>query len=65
MRREVIERYRTAPMPLDLGRIQSDLVQRGEMAAFEVEDRFYEIGRPEGLAELEREMQRWSDGAMG
>ncbi|OQA27238.1 MAG: hypothetical protein BWY59_01135 [Verrucomicrobia bacterium ADurb.Bin345] len=41
-------------MPLDLGRIQEDLVRRNEMAAYEVRDRFYEIGKPEGLAELER-----------
>lgn len=53
-RRSVVEAYRTVPPPLDLARIQEELVARGALAAFTVGERFYEIGKPEGLAELER-----------
>lgn len=53
-RRSAVQAYVGVTMPLDLGRIQEDLVRRNEMAAYEVRDRFYEIGKPEGLEELER-----------
>ncbi|MEI6807831.1 MAG: sugar phosphate nucleotidyltransferase [bacterium] len=53
-RRDVISRYRGSASPLDLARIQTDLVAGGELAAFEVAGRFYEIGKPDGLAELDR-----------
>lgn len=53
-RRSVIEAARALPLPLDLARIQQDLVSRGEMGACVVQDRFYEIGKPEGLAEVDR-----------
>jgi len=52
-RREVIERYRPAAMPLDLAAILEDLVAAGELAAYEVTERFYEIGRPESYRELD------------
>jgi MurNAc alpha-1-phosphate uridylyltransferase len=52
-RRTVIEAARALPMPLDLARIQQDLVRRGAMGACVVPDRFYEIGKPDGLAELD------------
>lgn len=52
LRRDVIERYRDAALPLDLARILSDLVANSELAAREVTERFYEIGKPEGLREL-------------
>lgn len=52
-RKFVIQAYRDVLPPLDLARIQEDLVIRGEMGAFAVPDRFYEIGKPEGLSELE------------
>ena len=51
--RDVIESYRAEPLPLDMARIQGDLVVRGEMGAWESPVRFYEIGKPEGLAELD------------
>jgi NDP-sugar pyrophosphorylase family protein len=51
-RRSVIEAYQAAERPLDLARIQMDLVARREMGAYVVRERFYEIGKPEGLAEL-------------
>lgn len=52
-RRSVIERYARAPNPLDMAVILSDLVAAGELAAYEAPQRFYEIGKPEGLRELE------------
>jgi NDP-sugar pyrophosphorylase family protein len=35
----------------DLARVYQDLLNAGNLAAFEVQDRFYEIGSPEGLRE--------------
>jgi NDP-sugar pyrophosphorylase family protein len=37
----------------DLADIYCDLIARNELAGYEVEQRFYEIGSPEGLAELD------------
>jgi hypothetical protein len=37
-----------------LADLYEQLVERGEMAAYEVKQRFYEIGSAEGLAELDR-----------
>jgi NDP-sugar pyrophosphorylase family protein len=39
--------------PLDLAEIYRELVARGQMGAYEVGERFYEIGKPEGLQDLE------------
>ncbi len=52
-RKSVMEAYANEPLPLDLARVQSELVARGELAALVVAQRFYEIGKPEGLAELD------------
>lgn len=38
---------------VDLAEVQKQLVLRGELAGFEVGQRFYEIGSPAGLAELD------------
>jgi NDP-sugar pyrophosphorylase family protein len=38
--------------PCDLAGIYQDLLRRDELAAFEVEERFYEIGSYEGIREL-------------
>lgn len=56
-RRAVLEERSGAPMPLDMARILGDLVAAGRVAAFETPDRFYEIGKPEGLAELDSLLQ--------
>ncbi len=53
LRRDVIEHYRSTSLPLDLAVIYADLVHAGHLAAFDVPERFYEIGKPEGVAELE------------
>jgi NDP-sugar pyrophosphorylase family protein len=39
--------------PLDLALVYQELLEHGELAAFEVTRRFYEIGSPEGLRETE------------
>ncbi len=39
--------------PLDLADVYRDLVGRNELAGFEVDQRFYEVGSPAGLAELD------------
>ena len=37
----------------DLSRVFEDLLAEGQLAAFEVDERFYEIGSPEGLRDTE------------
>lgn len=44
--------------PFDLADVYRDLISRGELAGFEVTQRFYEIGSPEGLAELDAMLRR-------
>lgn len=39
---------------LDLAEVYQDLLHRGALAAYEMEERFYEIGSREGLQELDR-----------
>ncbi len=39
---------------VDLADVQGSLVTRGELAGLEIGERFYEIGSPAGLAELDR-----------
>lgn len=57
-RRRVIEAYREAPRPLDLQTILVDQIQGPGLAACIMPERFYEIGKPEGLAELEAVLAR-------
>jgi len=45
---EAFARY-PANRPFDLSQVYQDLLAAGELAAFEVDRRFYEIGSPEGL----------------
>ncbi len=56
-RRDVIAAYAGGPRPLDLARIQGDMVAQGKLWACEVRERFYEIGKPSGLAELDALLQ--------
>lgn len=55
-RRDVIAAYAGQPLPLDMATILQALVARGELAAWEAPARFYEIGKPEGLHELEQHL---------
>jgi len=43
-----------AGMRLELATVYRDLLARGELAAYEVRERFYEIGSPAGLEETRR-----------
>jgi NDP-sugar pyrophosphorylase family protein len=49
----VIESY-AADQVFDLAEVMSRLVAERQLAGFEVRERFYEIGSPAGLAELEQ-----------
>ena len=42
----------------DLARVYEDLVARNELAAYEVSERFYEIGAPAGLAETRQHLEQ-------
>lgn len=58
--REIVLRYQTHPRPLDLAVVLSDLVAQGCLAAYEVTQRFYEIGKPAGLTELDELLRKRS-----
>jgi len=51
--KDIMKQYLQHPMPLDLAVVLSDLVSSDKLAAYEVVQRFYEIGKPEGLSELD------------
>jgi N-acetyl-alpha-D-muramate 1-phosphate uridylyltransferase len=42
--------------PADLAELYGGLLRRNQLAAFEVPDRFYEIGSFDGIAELSRHL---------
>ena len=44
--------------PIDLAAVYQSLLQRGELAAWESRERFYEIGSPEGICELTELLSR-------
>jgi N-acetyl-alpha-D-muramate 1-phosphate uridylyltransferase len=54
LRAEVIEQRVPPGEVADLADLLHDLSLEGKLAGLEVEERFYEVGSPEGLAELER-----------
>jgi len=47
----------------DLGAFYRAMLERGELAGFEVRERFYEIGSPDGLAETDALLSRGAAGA--
>lgn len=47
-----LQRYREGDI-LDLAEVYTELSKRGELAGFEVKERFYEIGSPAGLKETD------------
>jgi MurNAc alpha-1-phosphate uridylyltransferase len=51
LRAHALTRY-PADRPLDLAQVYADLVDAGQLTAFEVPTRFYEIGSFAGLAEM-------------
>jgi NDP-sugar pyrophosphorylase family protein len=52
-----------AGQAFDLAEVMQKLVARGELAGFEVPERFYEIGSPAGLEELEAVLKRKERGS--
>lgn len=46
---------------VDLAEVQKSLVARQQLAGFEVFERFYEIGSPTGLAELDQKLRTSSN----
>ena len=52
LERSVVDRIPTDSV-VDLADVYRDLSRRGELAGYEVSERFYEVGSPGGLAELE------------
>ena len=52
----VFESY-SAGQPFDLAEVMGKLVRERQLAGYEVRERFYEIGSPAGLAELESLLQ--------
>jgi MurNAc alpha-1-phosphate uridylyltransferase len=57
-RRELFDH---TPKVFDLAMLFHDLSLQGELAGFEVEQRFYEIGSPEGLYDLEQYLEHGRD----
>ena len=55
LRREVVDEI-PAGAVVDLAEIYRELSARGDLAGYEVAERFYEAGSPEGLADLERHL---------
>jgi NDP-sugar pyrophosphorylase family protein len=53
LRRSVIEREVPRGERYDLADVFRGLSERGELAGYRVRERFYEVGSPEGLAELD------------
>jgi len=45
---------------LDLARVYQDLLAAGHLAGYEVPNRFYEIGSPQGIADTEAHLRRRS-----
>jgi NDP-sugar pyrophosphorylase family protein len=52
LRREVAEAV-PSRTPFDLACLFHELSKSGQLAGFEVHERFYEVGSPDGLIELE------------
>jgi NDP-sugar pyrophosphorylase family protein len=55
-RRSVFDEW-PSDQPFDLAEVMRRLVDRGQMAGWEVRERFYEIGSHAGLAELEERLR--------
>jgi NDP-sugar pyrophosphorylase family protein len=53
LRTEALQEY-PEDVPFDLTRVYQNLLARGQLAGFEVKERFYEIGSPKGLEETKQ-----------
>ena len=54
-----------ANQPVDLAEAYEELLRRGQLAAFEVPERFYEIGSPQSLEDLSRHLSELGTGVHG
>lgn len=52
----------TRDVNVDLSTVQADLCQQGRLAGYEVTQRFFEIGSPAGLKELDEMLRRQTPG---
>lgn len=59
LRSEVLTPY-PDDQPFDLSQVYQDLIDKGQLAGFEVAERFYEIGSHEGLEETRQYLSRVS-----
>ncbi len=50
---DIVREHIPAGAPFDLAQVHRQLAEAGELLGFEASVRFYEIGSPEGLADLE------------
>jgi NDP-sugar pyrophosphorylase family protein len=57
-RRSTVDRSIPATAVVDLADVFSSLSRAGDLAGFEAHERFYEIGSPDGLVELESLLRR-------
>ncbi len=57
LRREIVAALPEG-VPLGLDRLQTQLAERKRLRAYLAHERFYEVGSPEGLAELDRYLRR-------
>jgi MurNAc alpha-1-phosphate uridylyltransferase len=55
--RSTVERWIAPDAVVDLASVFAELSAAGELAGYEAHERFYEIGSPEGLGELESLLQ--------
>jgi NDP-sugar pyrophosphorylase family protein len=65
MRRAVIEEATVPGEPADLADLFAMLSTSGRLAGFEVKDRFFEIGSPQGLQDLEQFLRACRPGQSG
>ncbi|NQU59510.1 MAG: NTP transferase domain-containing protein [Rhodospirillales bacterium] len=54
---DVVRKHIPEGEPFDLAQVYRDLAQAGGLKGFEARSRFYEIGSPQGLADLEAHLQ--------
>jgi D-glycero-D-manno-heptose 1,7-bisphosphate phosphatase len=60
-KKEVFAPYRRTPLPIDLAVILSDAVKQNAVASYTTAQRFYEIGKPEGIQSLENLLRKTSN----
>jgi protoporphyrinogen oxidase/choline kinase len=64
LKRELVEKRILAGQPSDLAPLLNELSRQGKLAGFEATERFYEIGSPDGLRDLQRFLAEQSGQSM-